>query len=313
MVGQGENWAGSSYHRYYENMTIHVCGEGLVDLVPVAPGSLNDHTPALGGGPFNVAIAAARLGADVEFQSRLSTEGFGQELVGRLKSEGVTTTHLQRGDEPTTLAVTTIHEDGSASYNFYIEGTADRLVEPHLVPADIACFGTVSLALEPGASRYAQLLKDFAAQGTLVALDPNIRPFYATQEHREFLADLLPHVTVLKLSDEEVEFLGTDLISQVPVVVITRGGEGLSVQAGDTALQVPAAKVTVADTIGAGDTIMAALLTQIDERGLDATALSELGAAEWKEILSFAAAAAGITVSRKGANPPRREEVESAL
>ena len=225
----------------------------------------------------------------------------------------MTTTHLQRGDEPTTLAVTTIHEDGSASYNFYIEGTADRLVEPHLVPADIACFGTVSLALEPGASRYAQLLKDFAAQGTLVALDPNIRPFYATQEHREFLADLLPHVTVLKLSDEEVEFLGTDLISQVPVVVITRGGEGLSVQAGDTALQVPAAKVTVADTIGAGDTIMAALLTQIDERGLDATALSELGAAEWKEILSFAAAAAGITVSRKGANPPRREEVESAL
>ena len=182
-------------------MTIHVCGEGLVDLVPVAPGSLNDHTPALGGGPFNVAIAAARLGAAVEFQSRISTDGFGQELVGRLTAEGVTTTHLQRGDEPTTLAVTTIHEDGSASYNFYIEGTADRLVEPQLVPADIACFGTVSLALEPGASRYAQLLKDFAAQGTLVALDPNIRPFYATQQHREFLADLLPHVTLLKISD----------------------------------------------------------------------------------------------------------------
>ncbi|NYI56978.1 hypothetical protein [Corynebacterium tuberculostearicum] len=88
--------------------------------------------------------------------------------------------------------MTTIHEDGSASYNFYIEGTADRLVEPQLVPADIACFGTVSLALEPGASRYAQLLKDFAARGTLVALDPNIRPFYATAEHREFLAELLP-------------------------------------------------------------------------------------------------------------------------
>ncbi|AEX42909.1 carbohydrate kinase family protein [Corynebacterium diphtheriae] len=294
-------------------MTIHVCGEGLVDLVPVAPGSLNDHTPALGGGPFNVAIAAARLGADVEFQSRLSTDGFGQELVGRLEAEGVTTTHLQRGNEPTTLAVTTIHEDGSASYNFYIEGTADRLVEPQLVPANIACFGTVSLALEPGASRYAQLLKDFAAQGTLVALDPNIRPFYATRQHREFLADLLPHVTVLKLSDEEVEFLGTDLISQAPVVVVTRGGKGLSVQTRNTELQVPAAKVTVADTIGAGDTIMAALLTQIDERGLDATALSEIKAAEWKEILSFAAAAAGITVSRKGANPPRREEVESSL
>jgi len=294
-------------------MTIHVCGEGLVDLVPVAPGSLNDHTPALGGGPFNVAIAAARLGAEVEFQSRISTDGFGQELVGRLEAEGVTTTHLQRGDEPTTLAVTTIHEDGSASYNFYIEGTADRLVEPQLVPADIACFGTVSLALEPGASRYAQLLKDFAAQGTLVALDPNIRPFYATAEHREFLAELLPYVTLLKLSDEEIEFLGDDLISQVPIVVVTRGGEGLSVRAGDTTLTVPAAQVTVSDTIGAGDTVMAALLTQIDERGLDAAALAALDPAQWKDILSFAVTAAGITVSRKGANPPRREEVEASL
>ena len=211
------------------------------------------------------------------------------------------------------FAVTTIHEDGSASYNFYIEGTADRLVEPQLVPADIACFGTVSLALEPGASRYAQLLKDFAAQGTLVALDPNIRPFYATPEHRAFLADLLPHVTLLKLSDEEVEFLGDDLISQVPIVVVTRGSEGLSVRAGDTTLTVPAAQVTVSDTIGAGDTIMAALLTQIDERGLDAAALTTLDPAQWKDILSFAVAAAGITVSRKGANPPRREEVESSL
>ena len=211
------------------------------------------------------------------------------------------------------FAVTTIHEDGSASYNFYIEGTADRLVEPQLVPADIACFGTVSLALEPGASRYAQLLKDFAARGTLVALDPNIRPFYATAEHREFLAELLPYVTLLKLSDEEVEFLGDDLISQVPIVVVTRGGEGLSVRAGDTTLTVPAAQVTVSDTIGAGDTVMAALLTQIDERGLDAAALATLDPAQWKDILSFAVTAAGITVSRKGANPPRREEVESSL
>ena len=122
-----------------------------------------------------------------------------------------------------------------------------------------------------------------------------------------------PYVTLLKLSDEEVEFLGDDLISQVPIVVVTRCGEGFSVQAGETKLNVPAAQVPVTDTMGAGDTIMAALLTQIDERGLDSSALAQLGAAEWKELLSFAAAAAGITVSRKGANPPRREEVESSI
>ncbi len=294
-----------------EFMTIHVCGEGLVDLVPVAPGSLNDLTPALGGGPFNVAIAAARLGADVAFQSRLSTDGFGRELVAALEREGIDTTWVQRGDEPTTLAVTTIDPDGSASYTFYTEGTADRLVAPRLAPADIACFGTVSLALEPGASRYANLLREFAHQGTLVALDPNIRPFYATETHRAFLQELLPYVTLLKLSIDEVEFLGPAALKKVPVMVITDGSAGLRVVAGTTDFQLPAYPVEMADTIGAGDAVLGALLTTIDERGLDRDALERLSQYDWQKILEFAAKAAAITVSRTGAQPPTRAEVEA--
>ncbi|HCG47489.1 PfkB family carbohydrate kinase [Corynebacterium flavescens] len=292
-------------------MTIHVCGEGLVDLVPVAPGSLNDLTPALGGGPFNVAIAAARLGADVAFQSRLSTDGFGRELVAALEREGIDTTWVQRGDEPTTLAVTTIDPDGSASYTFYTEGTADRLVAPRLAPADIACFGTVSLALEPGASRYANLLREFAHQGTLVALDPNIRPFYATETHRAFLQELLPYVTLLKLSVDEVEFLGPAALKKVPIMVITDGSVGLRVVAGTTDFQLPAYPVEMADTIGAGDAVLGALLTTIDERGLDRDALERLSQYDWQKILEFAAKAAAITVSRTGAQPPTRAEVEA--
>ncbi len=294
-----------------EFMTIHVCGEGLVDLVPVAPGSLNDLTPALGGGPFNVAIAAARLGADVAFQSRLSTDGFGRELVAALEREGIDTTWVQRGDEPTTLAVTTIDPDGSASYTFYTEGTADRLVAPRLAPADIACFGTVSLALEPGASRYANLLREFAHQGTLVALDPNIRPFYATETHRAFLQELLPYVTLLKLSVDEVEFLGPAALKKVPIMVITDGSAGLRVVAGTTDFQLPAYPVEMADTIGAGDAVLGALLTTIDERGLDRDALERLSQYDWQKILEFAAKAAAITVSRTGAQPPTRAEVEA--
>ncbi|MGO2425466.1 MAG: carbohydrate kinase family protein [Corynebacterium flavescens] len=292
-------------------MTIHVCGEGLVDLVPVAPGSLNDLTPALGGGPFNVAIAAARLGADVAFQSRLSADGFGRELVAALEREGIDTTWVQRGDEPTTLAVTTINPDGSASYTFYTEGTADRLVAPRLAPADIACFGTVSLALEPGASRYANLLREFAHQGTLVALDPNIRPFYATETHRAFLQELLPYVTLLKLSVDEVEFLGPAALKKVPIMVITDGSAGLRVVAGTTDFQLPAYPVEMADTIGAGDAVLGALLTTIDERGLDRDALERLSQYDWQKILEFAAKAAAITVSRTGAQPPTRAEVEA--
>ncbi|MGP5497743.1 carbohydrate kinase family protein [Corynebacterium flavescens] len=292
-------------------MTIHVCGEGLVDLVPVAPGSLNDLTPALGGGPFNVAIAAARLGADVAFQSRLSTDGFGRELVAALEREGIDTTWVQRGEEPTTLAVTTIDPDGSASYTFYTEGTADRLVAPRLAPADIACFGTVSLALEPGASRYANLLREFAHQGTLVALDPNIRPFYATETHRAFLQELLPYVTLLKLSVDEVEFLGPAALKKVPIMVITDGSAGLRVVAGTTDFQLPAYSVEMTDTIGAGDAVLGALLTTIDERGLDRDALERLSQYDWQKILEFAAKAAAITVSRTGAQPPTRAEVEA--
>lgn len=294
-------------------MSVHVFGEGLVDLVPAAPGSLSDLTPALGGGPFNVAVAAARLGADVAFQSRLSTDGFGETLVQRLQAEGVDTSHLQRGDEPTTLAVTTIGDDGSASYTFYTEGTADRLAEPVLVPADIACFGTISLALDPGASRYAALLKDYAAQGTLVALDPNIRPFYATPRHRQFLLGLMPHVTVLKLSEEELDFLGGESALDVPVMIVTCGDRGMRLHTDSLELTIPSVPVQVIDTIGAGDTVMAALLTQLDERLPNRSALADLGESDGTEVLTFAAAAASITVSCKGAQPPRRAEVEVML
>lgn len=188
--------------------TVTVCGEGLVDLVPTAAGGLSPLVPALGGGPFNAAIAASRLGAPVKFLSRLSTDGFGYELVSRLEAEGVDTALVQRGPEPTTLALTSIGADGSASYTFYIEGTADRMVQPpESIETDIACFGTVSLALDPGASRYGELLHRLSAAGTFIALDPNIRPFYANDAHKAFLESLYPSVDLLKLSDEEEEFL----------------------------------------------------------------------------------------------------------
>lgn len=290
------------------SMDIMVCGEGLVDLVPREQGQLADLAPALGGGPFNVAVAASRLGVSVGFQSRLSRDAFGQALMERLHKEGVDTSLVQRGEEPTTLAVCNIGEDGSATYSFYTEGTADRLIEPALADVPWACFGTVSLALEPGASRYAALLKDLAAKGTKVALDPNIRSFFATPEHRDFLLSLLPHVTLLKLSEEEVEFLGEDALAHVPVVVTTRGAEGLSVRTDSVSAQVPPVKVEVADTIGAGDTVMAALLSQLLTRDISA-----LSAKEWQEILHFAATAAAITVSRTGAQPPTLPEVEERL
>lgn len=290
---------------------ITVYGEGLIDLVPSSAERLAPLVPALGGGPFNVARACGRLGCETRFVSRLSTDAFGQDLVDALEEVGVDTSQVLRGDEPTTLAVTSLAEDGSASYQFYVDGTADRFAEPEAATSGFACFGTVSLSLEPAASRYAAACAESAANGAVVCLDPNIRPLYNSPAHRKFLGTMLPHVTVLKMSDAEVEFMGD--VSSVPVVIVTRGGAGISVRAPFGSLTVEAPSVKVADTIGAGDTVMAALMAEFERRGLDRDGILALGEDEWRGILTFAATAAAITVTRVGADTPTRGEVEEGF
>ncbi len=286
---------------------ITVYGEALVDLVPDSPEPLAPLRPALGGGPFNVARALGRLGSTVAFQSRLSRDKFGRALEQSLIDASVDLTHCTFGPEPTSLAVASLGEDGSAAYTFYVDGTADRLAEPKPVSEGYAVFGTLSLALEPASLRYAEAARASAAAGAVVCLDPNIRPAFVSEKHRMFLRGMLDHVTVLKVSDEEVDFIGDT--SHVPVVVTTLGGSGIGVRAPFGAVQVASPKVEVADTIGAGDTVMAALVHQFDRRGLDRDGLLALGKADWRDILAFAARAAAITVSRPGADTPYAHEL----
>lgn len=287
--------------------SITVYGEALVDLVPAAAGPLAPLTPALGGGPFNVARALGRFGASVAFQSRLSDDAFGTALRDSLAADGVDLSHCLTGKEPTALSVASLDADGAATYTFYVDGTADRLAEPVPVTDGYAVFGTLSLALEPGSLRYAEAARQSADAGAVVCLDPNLRPAFSSEKHRLFLRGLLESVTLLKLSDEEVEFLGNT--SDVPVVVTTLGGDGIRVRAPFGTAEVQAPQVEVADTIGAGDTVMAALVHQFAARGLDRSALLALGEGEWREILDFAARAAAITVSRTGADTPYLHEL----
>lgn len=286
---------------------ITVYGEALVDLVPVAKRPLGPLQPALGGGPFNVARALGRMGSQVAFQSRLSTDGFGQALKQSLIDAHVDLTRCTSGDEPTTLAVASLSEEGAAAYTFYVDGTADRFAEPQPVESGFAVFGTLSLALEPASLRYAEAARRSADAGAVVCLDPNVRPAFASEKHRLFLRGMLENITVLKLSDEEVEFLGDT--SHVPIVVTTLGGDGIRVRAPFGTATVPTPRVEVSDTIGAGDTVMAALVHQFAQRGLDRPALLALDEKDWREILEFAARAAAITVSRPGADTPYAEEL----
>ncbi|MFG2790853.1 carbohydrate kinase [Streptomyces sp. NPDC048419] len=299
---------------------IVVAGEALIDLVPQGTGALAGLTPALGGGPYNTAVALGRLGSPTAFCSRTSHDAFGEALLDGLRAAGVDVSGVQRGAEPTTLAVATIDASGSAAYSFYVEGTADRLFSaPEALPAKTRAvsFGTCSLVLEPGASAYETLMRKAAAQGVLTALDPNIRAGLIpdADAYRARFTSWLPSVTLLKLSAEDALWLGGSprewLAAGPAAVVITHGGDGLSVFTRDGAeYSVPGEKVDVVDTIGAGDTVNAALLHGLSERdALSADALASLGADSWTRLLRFAARAAAITCSRAGAEPPYADEV----
>ncbi|MFD3514070.1 carbohydrate kinase [Streptomyces sp. NPDC058657] len=300
---------------------IVVAGEALIDLVPQSAGDpMAPLLPARGGGPYNTAVALGRLGARVSFCSRVSTDAFGTSLLARLGEEGVGTELVQRGPEPTTLALAALDAAGSASYTFYVNGSADRLFTlPPQLPEGVRALsvGTCSLVLEPGASAYEALLRREAARGVFVALDPNIRAALIDDPdaYRARFRSWLPSVSLLKLSEEDAVWLGGDITGWLAAgpaaVVLTRGGEGLSVRVrGGGEWSVPAVRTEVVDTIGAGDTVNAALLHALAGRGLlSPGALEGVSGEEWREILAHAARAAALTCARAGAQPPYAREL----
>ncbi|SDL37305.1 carbohydrate kinase family protein [Streptomyces indicus] len=303
---------------------IAAAGEALIDLVPQqgTDQKLPALEPKLGGGPFNTARALSRLGTDTAFCSRISRDHFGEALLAALHADGVDTSLVQRGPEPTTLAVAHIEPgSGSASYSFYTEGTADRLFElPAPVPdLRAVCFGTCSLVLEPGATAYEELLRTADERGVFTALDPNIRAGLIEDPaaYRTRFLGWLPHVRLLKLSEEDAAWLADGapvrgalkewLAAGPQAVVLTRGGEGLTAYTADgSEHHAPGVPVDVVDTIGAGDTVNAALLHRLDRLG----ALTRTPTAdEWRDVLAFAARAAAVTCSRAGAEPPYAHEL----
>ncbi|MEU0782382.1 carbohydrate kinase [Streptomyces sp. NPDC006173] len=299
---------------------IVVAGEALIDLVPQGAGALAGLLPRLGGGPYNTAVALGRLGSPTAFCSRVSRDAFGEALLDGLTGAGIDVSCVQRGAEPTTLAAATIGPDGSAAYSFYVEGTADRLFSaPAALPdaTRAVSFGTCSLVLEPGASAYEELMRKAAAQGVFTALDPNIRAGLIPDPdaYRARFLSWLPSVSLLKLSEEDAAWLGGTpqewLAAGPTAVVVTRGGDGLTAFTRDGSVHsVSGEAVDVVDTIGAGDTVNAALLHGLASRdALSPGAPAELGAQGWTDLLRFAARAAAITCSRAGAEPPYASEL----
>ncbi|MDB5858572.1 MAG: fructokinase [Ramlibacter sp.] len=304
-----------------------VCGEALMDVFTAGETPEGVALDArVGGSPFNVAVGLARMARPVAFVGGISTDAFGQRLLRALQQEGVDVGTVQRVSAPTTLSVITTNADGVPAYAFHGEHGADRQLDPRALetlPATVRVlqFGSYAMVVEPVASTL-RLLVEREHSRRLIAYDPNVRlnvepsvpRWRAAVEwmaQRSHLLKISSEDAALLYPDEQLQALARRWLAQgVSLVVITCGSLGAVAFTANESARVDAVPVTLADTVGAGDTFQAALLTWLAEHdALRAQALQALGGDELREALRFASRAAAITCSRRGADLPRRSEL----
>lgn len=276
---------------------------------------------------FNTAIALGRLGVRTGMLTGVSTDIFGQQLMSALAASHVDTSHTITSDRPTTLAFVQL-TDGHATYSFFDENSAGRMLTPTDMPdlspeVSALYFGGISLACEPGADAYMSLLEREGKTRT-VMVDPNIRPGFIADEarYRTRLDRIIRSTDILKMSDEDLNWIVPEPLSlnekvdQVldmgpALLILTRGGAGATGFLSDgTEIHVAAQRVDIVDTVGAGDTFNAGVMAKLSELGLlSKPALVGLSAQDASAALGFGARVAAVTVSRAGANPPWAGEV----
>lgn len=310
-----------------------VVGENVVDLVPEGDGRLR---PVLGGGPANIAVTVARLGAPVAMAARLGADAFGRAIRGRLVDAGVDARFLVSGGEPSTLALVSLTATGDASYDFWLTGAADFAwgADELPPPGGFAAVHVGSLAafLPPGADTLRDLLTRAAGRAA-VTLDPNLRRTALEaagvwEQAVTRLEWLVAHADLVKVSVEDLaaahpgvapeEVVARWLTTGPGLVVLTRGAHGATAYtAGGLRVDVPAVPVEVVDTIGAGDAAMGALLTELYRRNLlgpDAAGrLAALAEPSLSAILTTMTTVAALTCARPGADPPTAGELAAAL
>jgi fructokinase len=309
---------------------ILVCGEALIDLVPVPAGDELAYVARAGGSSFNVAMGLGRLGAPVGFLGRISTDRFGRMLRGRLEADGVDCGLVEDGDEPSTLAVVQIEAGTEPAYAFYGEGTADRMFgvdrAPVQLPDDVSALhlGSISMVREPGASAFEAVMRREHGRRVLT-LDPNIRPSLVGERtaYLERLEGWVSLADVVKVSRADLDWLypGTEpdaaaaawLARGPGLVVVTKGHDGVLGMTAQDRVEVAGTPVVVSDTVGAGDSFTSGLLARLQATGrLERSSVRDISADALRDCLAFANRAAAITCTRAGAQPPTLAEMEAS-
>jgi fructokinase len=303
---------------------ILVAGEALIDLVPsAAADSLAAHP---GGGPFNAARTIGRLGRPVAYLGRLSRDRFGQRMEELLAEDAVQLGAVVHTEEPTTLALADVDEQGVARYRFYTDGTAAAGLTPEAALAacpgevEIVHAGTLGLVLEPVADALEAVIERLSPRA-LVVVDPNIRPDIIgdADAYRARLRRVLALSHVVKVSEEDLDWIAPgrpavdavrELLQSGPTVgLLTRGPSGAVVITRTAEVAVPAPRTKVVDTIGAGDAFGGGFVAWWHARGLARDDLGQIDSAV--AATEFACLVAARTCARAGASPPRLSELDA--
>lgn len=302
------------------------CGEALIDMLPRKSTLGEDaYAPYAGGAIFNTAIALGRLGVPAGFFTGLSDDMMGDILRETLRESRVDYSYCATLSRPTTIAFVKLVE-GHATYAFYDENTAGRMITEGDLPSlgadcEALHFGAISLIPEPCGSTYEALMRR-EYQKRVISLDPNIRPgFIKNKEaHLGRIRRMAAMADIVKFSDEDLAWFGLDgdeemlarhwLHHGAKLVVVTRGADGAVGYTANQKVTVPSERVTVVDTVGAGDTFDAGILASLKMQNLlTKEQVARLTEDQIAEALALGAKAAAVTVSRAGANPPWAKEI----
>ena len=316
---------------------ILVIGEALIDLIESREVK-GQFQAVVGGANANVALALARRGSNHQFLARISSDRFGILIKDRLSSNNVNLDHIVNTDEPTTLAVISVNAQGSPTYNFYTNGTADWGWSREELPtkeqvialgAKAISFGCLTMAMEPGNLVIEAWAKELQEHLT-ISHDINIRAAlgFDRNKERERVERVNSFSHIIKASDEDIEWLydlapESDLTEIIKrwigntnkIVLLTRGSQGTRIYRGAETIDVPARKITVVDTVGAGDTFVANLLGQLEDNNyLGDNALNKLASLNNQDLAEYvriAGVAASIACERAGCEPPTSEEIKA--
>lgn len=313
-------------------------GEALIDFIPTVKGqelkNVESFIRVPGGAPLNVVSAVCKLGGDGIMLTKLGQDAFGDIIIDTVKPLGVDISRILRTSKANTaLAFVSLKENGERDFSFYRNPSADMLlaeeeiVEDDFKPGDILHFCSVSLIDAPIKNAHRKAIEFAKNNNCIVSFDPNIRlPLWESPEKcREAILEFLPLANIVKVSDEELEFItgikdekeaiNSLFVGSVNVVIYTKGVNGAEFITSNNKYFAPSYKVEVEDTTGAGDSFIGAILYKISSQNITLDDLVSLDKNIVENILDFANRTAAITVSRKGAIGalPTFEEVEKML